>query len=66
MDIEAGDISCKTPAKICCLLGFKDNCSKTLQSFYQYSRDEPNKDLADSKSYKFEIKLKGITAANDN
>ena len=38
-----------------------DNYSKTCGNFWQYYRDEPNANLADSKSFKSEIKTTGST-----
>ena len=43
-----------------------DNYVKTSGSLWQYYRDEPNNNLADSESVKFKVKITGKTPANDN
>ena len=40
------------------LIEFSDNYSKTSESLWQYYRDEPNDNLADSESFKSKIKIK--------
>ena len=48
------------------LIECSDNHSKTSGSLWQYSRDEPNDDLADSESFKSKIKITGKTPAAGN
>ena len=45
------------------LIEYSDNYAKSL---WQYYRDEPNNNLADSESFKFKIKITGKTPAADN
>ena len=45
---------------------YDDNYSKTSRSFCQYYNDEPNKNLADSESFKHKIKITGNTSADSN
>ena len=40
------------------LIECSDNYAKTSGSLWQYYRDEPNDNLADSESFKPEIKIK--------
>ena len=48
------------------LIEHSDNYAKTSGSLWQYYRDEPNNDLADSESFKFKVKIIGKTPAADN
>ena len=48
------------------LLEYSDNYAKTSGSLWQYYRDEPNDNLADSESFKSKIKITGKTANNNN
>ena len=43
-----------------------DNYAKTSGSLWQYYRDEPNDNLADSESFKSKIKITGKTPNNGN
>ena len=48
------------------LIEYSDNYAKTSGSLWQYYRDEPNDNLADSKSFKSKIKITGKTPNNIN
>ena len=48
------------------LIEYSDNYAKTPGSLWQYYRDEPNNNLADSESFKFTVKIRGKTPNNDN
>ena len=48
------------------LIEYSDNYAKTTGSLWQYFRDEPNNNLADSESFKSKIKITGKTPNNDN
>ena len=48
------------------LLEYSDNYAKTSGSLWQYYRDEPNDNPADSESFKSKIKITGKTPNNDN
>ena len=48
------------------LIEYSDNYVKTSGSLWQYYRDEPNDNLANSESFKFKLKITGKTPANDN
>ena len=48
------------------LIEYSDNCSKTSGSLWEFYRDERNNNLANSKPFKFEIKITGNTPANSN
>ena len=48
------------------LIEYSDNHSKTSGSLWQYYRDEPNDNLADSESFKSKIKITGKTPNNGN
>ena len=48
------------------LIEYSDNYVKTTGSLWQYFRDEPNDNLADSDSFKSKIKITGKTPGNDN
>ena len=43
------------------LIEYSDNYSKTSESFWQYYRDDPNDNIAQSESSKFKIKITGKT-----
>ena len=46
------------------LIEYSDNYAKTSGSLWQYYRDEPNDNLADSQSFKSKIKITGKTPDN--
>ena len=48
------------------LIEYSDNYSKTSGSLWQYYKDEPNDNLADSESFKSKVKITGNTPANGN
>ena len=48
------------------LIEYSDNYSKTSGSLWQYYRDEPNDNLADSESFKTKIKITGKTHVAGN
>ena len=48
------------------LIEYSDNYVKTLGSLWQYYRDEPNNNLANSESFKFKVIITGKTPAVDN
>ena len=48
------------------LIEYSNNYARTTGSLWQYFRDDPNDNLADSKSFKSKIKITGKTLANDN
>ena len=48
------------------LTEYSDNYSKTSGRLWQYYRDEPNDNLADSKSFKSKVKITGSTPAGGN
>ena len=48
------------------LVEYSDNYAKTSGSLWQYYRDEPNNNLANSESFKFKVKITGKTPAADN
>ena len=50
----------------CRTIECSDNYSKTSGSLWQYYRNEPNNNLADSESFKSKIKIPGKTLAADN
>ena len=41
------------------LIEYSDNYSKTSGSLWQYYKDDPNNNIADSESYKFKVKMTG-------
>ena len=51
---------------MCNLIEFSNNYAKTSGSLWQYYRDEPNDNLADSESFKSKIKITGKTLDNGN
>ena len=48
------------------LIEYSDNYAETSGSLWQYYRDEPNDNLADSQSFKSKIKIIGKTPDNGN
>ena len=48
------------------LIEYRDNYAKTSGSLWQYYRDEPNDNLANTESFKFKVKVTGKTPAADN
>ena len=48
------------------LIEYSDNYAKTSESLWQYFRDEPDDNLADSESFKSKIKITGKTPNDDN
>ena len=48
------------------LIEYRDNYSKKSGSLWQYYKDEPNDNLAISKSFKSKVKITGSTIADDN
>ena len=48
------------------LIEYSDNYTKSSGSFWQYYKDEPNDNLADSESFKSKIKITGKTPAAGN
>ena len=48
------------------LVEYSDNYAKTCGSLWQYYRDEPNDDLADSESFRSKIKVTGKTPDGGN
>ena len=41
------------------LIEYSDNYSKTSRSLWQYYKDGPNNNIADSESFKFMVKITG-------
>ena len=56
---DAQDIDIVMP--IYNLIEYSDNYSKTSRSLWQYTKDEPNDNLANSESFKFKVKMTGNT-----
>ena len=48
------------------LIGYSDNYSKTSGSLYQYYKDDPNDNIADSESFKYKEKITGKTPDDRN
>ena len=48
------------------LIEYSDNYSKTLESLWQYYKDDPNDNLAYSESFKSKVKITGKTPNNGN
>ena len=48
------------------LIEYSDNYAKTSGTLWQYYRDEPNNNLADSESFKFKVEITGKTPNDDN
>ena len=47
------------------LIQYSDNYSKTSGSLWQYYKNVPNDNLADSESFKYEVKITGKTPGDD-
>ena len=43
---------------------YSHNFSKTSDSLWQYYRDDPNNNIAESKSFKYKVKITGKTPAD--
>ena len=48
------------------LIEYSDNYSKISGSLWQYYKYDPNDNLANSKSFKFKVKITGKTTNNGN
>ena len=48
------------------LIEYSDNYFKTSGSLWQYYKDEPNDNLADSESFKYKVKITGSTPDDGN
>ena len=48
------------------LIEYSDNYSKTSGSLWQYYKDDPNDNIANSKSFKSKIKITGKTRDDGN
>ena len=48
------------------LIEYSNNYSKTSGTLWQYYKDEPNDNLANSESIKFKAKITGNTPVSDN
>ena len=48
------------------LIEYSDNYSKTSETLWQYYKDEPKDNIADSESFKFKVKVTGKTPADRN
>ena len=48
------------------LIEYSDNYSKTSESLWQYYKDDPNDNLANSESFKYKVKITGKTPTEDN
>ena len=48
------------------LIEYSDNYSKTSGNLWQYYRDDPNNNIANSESFKLKVKITGTTPDNDN
>ena len=48
------------------LIECSDNYSKLSENLWQYYKDDPNNNIADSKSFKFKVKITGETPDNGN
>ena len=48
------------------IIQYSDNYSKTSGSLWQYYKDDPNDNLANSKSFKSKIKITRKTPDNGN
>ena len=48
------------------LIEYSDNYSKTSGSLWQYYKDDPNDNIADSESFKSKVKITGKTPADRN
>ena len=48
------------------LIEYSDNYSKTSGSLWQYYKDDPNDNIADSESFKYKVNITGKTSNNEN
>ena len=48
------------------LIEYTENYSKTSRKIWQYYKDEPNDNLANSESFKSKVKITGSTPAGGN
>ena len=48
------------------LIEYSNNSLKTSESSWQYYKDEPDGNLADSESFKSKVKITGNTPADSN
>ena len=48
------------------LIEYSDNYSKTSGNLWQYYKDEPNDNIADSESFKYKVKITGKTPDDGN
>ena len=48
------------------LIECSDNYSKTSENLWQYYKDDPNNNIADSKSFKFKVKITGEILGDGN
>ena len=48
------------------LIEYSDNYSKTSGSLWQYYKDDPNDNMADSESFKYKVKITGKTLDDRN
>ena len=48
------------------LIEYSDNYSKTSWNLWQYYKDDPNNNIADSESFKFKLKITGKTPDDGN
>ena len=48
------------------LVEYSDNYFKAFRCFWQYYKDEPNDNLADSESFESKVKITGSTSNNGN
>ena len=48
------------------LIEYSDNSLKTSESSWQYYKDEPDGNLADSESFKSKVKITGNAPADSN
>ena len=60
---NAKDIDIVMP--MCNLIEYSDNYAKTSGTLWQYFKDEPDDNLADSESFKSKIKITGKSPNND-
>ena len=48
------------------LIEYSDNYAKTLGCLWQYYKDDPNDNTADSHLFKYKVKITGKTPVNGN
>ena len=48
------------------LIEYSDNYSKTSGTLWQYYKDDPNDNIADSESFKYKVNITGKTSINEN